>query len=154
MNWSKMGRNRKVLLSTKVTLKISYYFHIPLTGSSVSSTISNDLSAIINICPQIINIIDPHSEPMWSVLLLSYFKDEEIEAQRGGVIRPKPHSRLAGISMPSFLLHGRWPPIHQWGLGAGMPGPLPMYMELGLEKGLAGRMEFCRASSLLEGGGS
>lgn len=31
---------------------------------------------------------------------------------------------------------------------------LPMYMELVLGKGLAGRMEFCRASSSLEGGGS
>lgn len=33
-------------------------------------------------------------------------------------------------------------------------GPLPMYMELELGNGLAGRMEFCRASSSLEGGGS
>lgn len=43
-----------------------------------------------------------------------------------------------------------------WAARAGKPrnGLLPMYMELELGNGLAGRMEFCRASSSLEGGGS
>ena len=71
---------------------------------------------------QIINI-KLHSKPIWPVLLLSYLTDKETEAQRGGVTCPKPHSQSAGISTQCSLLRGCWPPVHQWGLGAGLQGP-------------------------------
>ena len=99
---------------------------------------------------QIINI-KLHSKPIWPVLLLSYFTDKETEAQRGGVTCPKPHSRSAGISTQCSLLAWVLASCASVGAGGWAPGPLPMYMELGLDKGLAGRMEFCRASSSLEG---
>ena len=67
---------------------------------------------------KIINI-KLHSKPLWPVLLLSYFTDKEMEAQRGEVTCPKSHSRSVGISTQRFLLHGCWPPVHQWGWGLG-----------------------------------
>lgn len=96
------------------------------------------------------SISSPHGKRMWSaLLLLSYLTDEETEAQRGGVTRPQ----LASARKASCYRGIN--PWHRRGRGGPGPrAPLPMYMELALANGLAGRMEFCRASSSLEGGGS
>lgn len=107
MNWAKIGTNRKGLLSISDTQ--NELLPVPLSGSSglMSATTSSDLSAVL-----IILTANP-----WSVILLSsYFTDEEIEAQRGGVTCPKPHScseaELASAHK-AFCCMGVGPPMHQ-----------------------------------------